>query len=306
MNASLHLHARGKLLLFGEYFVLDAVPGLAIPTHLGQSLKTSAEHVQVKGLYWKSTNHKDEVWFEAYFDEHFGLLHGLEDETALTLQKILQAARQLNPSFLKDGLYHEATTHLEFAQDSGLGSSSTLIHLIAQWAQVDAMQLFFLSFPGSGYDIACAGATSPILYQKSGQSASWDSIKLDWPWEHILFVHLGQKQNSREGIQRYRERSNMLYAERETMSQIVLESAKPQTLTGLAKLMQESESLISQALSLPTVQAERFPDFEGNIKSLGAWGGDYVMALGESIDEMKAYFLAKGLDRFLVGQDLVR
>ncbi|TNE80181.1 MAG: GHMP kinase [Bacteroidetes bacterium] len=306
MNHSNHYHAKGKLLLFGEYFVLDGVPGLAVPSQRGQSLVTSSDAVQVKGLYWKSLNLKDEIWFEAYFDEHFGLLHGLQDETAITLQKILQAARQLNPNFLKDGLYHEAITKLEFAQDSGLGSSSTLIHLIAQWAQVDAMQLFFLSFPGSGYDIACAGAEGPILYRKTGQSANWETKQLNWPWEQILFVHLGQKQNSREGIQRYRERSEMLYTEREAMTQLVLEATKKQSAADLAKLMQESEALIAQALGLSTVQAARFSDFSGSIKSLGAWGGDYVMALGDSKESMKAYFLAKGLDRFLEASDLMR
>lgn len=299
-----NFHANGKLLLFGEYFVLDDVSSLAVPVRLGQKLITRSDSVQVKGLYWKSRDEKGEIWFEAYFDEHFSLLHNLNTDTALVLQKILLTARQLNPNFLKDGLYHEAETLLEFSRDSGLGSSSTLIHLIAQWAELDPLQLFFLSFPGSGYDIACAGARSPITYKKQGQTAHWDEAKLDWPWENIAFVHLGKKQNSREGIGRYRERSAQLYQEREAMEEIVQAALKINSLSSLSVLMEESEDLISKTLNLPKVKDELFADYPNSIKSLGAWGGDYVMALIDSQTDLN-YFRSKGL-RILESEQLLK
>ena len=57
------------------------------------------------------------------------------------------------------------TTKLTFPRAWGLGTSSTLISLIAQWAKCDPFELLFEAFGGSGYDIACATANSPISYQ---------------------------------------------------------------------------------------------------------------------------------------------
>ncbi|MDX5321837.1 MAG: hypothetical protein LPK45_11910, partial [Bacteroidota bacterium] len=121
--------ANGKLMLFGEYAVLDGCPAIAWPTRFGQELETRSDSVQVKGLYWKSINHKGEIWFEAYFDENFQLLHELQDEIALSLQKILLHAQALNPAFLHDGLYHEAIIRTDYPAEWGLGSSSTLVYL---------------------------------------------------------------------------------------------------------------------------------------------------------------------------------
>ena len=40
-----------------------------------------------------------------------------------------------------------------------------------------------------------------------------------------------------------------------------------------------------------------FPDFKGEIKSLGAWGGDFALATFQgSKEEIQKYFLNKGLD----------
>ena len=60
-------------------------------------------------------------------------------------------------------------THLEFPRDWGLGSSSTLINNVAQWAQVDPFELHFKVSNGSGYDIACAKRRYPIVYSTQNQ-----------------------------------------------------------------------------------------------------------------------------------------
>jgi hypothetical protein len=46
-----------------------------------------------------------------------------------------------------------------------LGTSSTLINNIAQWFGIDAYELLWKSFGGSGYDIASAQHNKPIVYQ---------------------------------------------------------------------------------------------------------------------------------------------
>lgn len=295
--SNLSFRANGKLLLFGEYFVLDGCPALAWPTKFGQSLEVRTDSVQVKGLYWKSLNHKGEIWFEVYLDEELNVLHGLSDEVSERLQKFLLHARALNPDFLRNDYYHEATIRADYPSEWGLGSSSTLISLIAQWAQVDAMELFFRSFTGSGYDIACATAQKPLLYQLTApQKAHWKELQLADSFLHeAVFVYLGKKQDSREGIAHYQATGRSDTVAKEKMTLLIESLLQQPSREQLLLAMKESEAIISTSLSLPVVKEQFFADFPGEVKSLGAWGGDFVMALAkEPSFDAKEYFSKRG------------
>ncbi|WP_223843695.1 hypothetical protein [Blattabacterium cuenoti] len=50
--------------------------------------------------------------------------------------------------------------------------------------------------------------------------------------------------------------------------------------------------IISNALNIPTIQEIYFPDYLGIVKSLGAWGGDFVLISYRK--GMKNYFNNKG------------
>ncbi|MDH3323764.1 MAG: GHMP kinase, partial [Flavobacteriaceae bacterium] len=149
-------YSNGKLLLTGEYVVLDGALSLALPTHYGQSLIVKS--IEEPKIIWKSFDHNNLVWFEEEYPIENGTLKPLkhDHEISFRLSQILIAATQLNPNFLngKQSFYIESK--LTFPREWGLGTSSTLINNIAQWAKVDAYQLLELSFGGSGYDIACA------------------------------------------------------------------------------------------------------------------------------------------------------
>ena len=56
-------YSNGKLLITGEYVVLDGAKALALPTKFGQSLvvKPGINH-QIK---WTSFDSDESVWFEA-------------------------------------------------------------------------------------------------------------------------------------------------------------------------------------------------------------------------------------------------
>ena len=158
-------YSNGKLLLTGEYVVLDGANALALPTNFGQSL--SIETNNSNTIIWKSYNELNEIWFE---DEIF--IEEKSDDLVLTSQKkneisvrliqILKAVRELNPEFLKSQKGFSIKTEQNFNRLWGLGTSSTLINNIADWAKVDAYQLLKLTFGGSGYDIACAKAKTNI------------------------------------------------------------------------------------------------------------------------------------------------
>ena len=108
----------------------------------------------------------------------------------------------LNPKFLSNTQQSlSVTTNLEFPEDWGLGTSSTLIYNIAKWANVDPFVLNKVSFNGSGYDIACANATLPIYYQLSDNKPIVKAAPFNPPFaKNIYFVYLRFKKDTRQGI----------------------------------------------------------------------------------------------------------
>ena len=155
-------YSNGKLLLSGEYAILDGALGLAIPTSYGQSLQVTPTSSGV--LEWTSLDENDHSWFSAAFDlANLKVVSTSDESMAQTLAHLLLEANAQNPLLLIDSDGFEVTTRLTFPRSWGLGTSSTLINNLAQWARVDAFQLLWNAFGGSGYDIACAQHNSPIL-----------------------------------------------------------------------------------------------------------------------------------------------
>ena len=63
------------------------------------------------------------------------------------------------------------------------------------------------------------------------------------------------------------------------------------------------EKKLSQFLELKTVKEIHFPDYPVFIKSLGAWGGDFVMS--KKFDGYQKYFTKKGFKNVFTWQDLI-
>ena len=148
-------YSNGKLLISGEYAVLDGALGFAIPSSYGQSLHVTPTTSGF--LEWTSLDENDKIWFSAKFDLKDLRVVSTSDETiAKTLTSLLLEANAQNPLLPTDSDGFQIETHLTFPRSWGLGSSSTLINNIAQWGRVDAFQLLQNAFGGSGYDIACA------------------------------------------------------------------------------------------------------------------------------------------------------
>lgn len=294
-------HSNGKLLLTGEYVVLDGATALAIPTKYGQSLEISDS--KKEGVHWKSLDENGTVWFEDFFDlKNFGSKKQ-QDELSNTLSKILIEAKKLNPEFLLncDGILAE--TKLGFPRNWGLGTSSTLINNIAQWAEVDAFALLGNSFGGSGYDIAAGQSDAPILYELNNGKPQFKKIKLPWNFtDSLFFVHLNEKQDSKEGIARYR---TGLVKEKDIqkISDISNKVLACDSLSDFEKLMDAHEETISEIINLPTIKSKLFKDFPGTIKSLGAWGGDFVLVTG-NVSNMD-YFRKKGFKTVIPFDEMI-
>jgi mevalonate kinase len=312
-------HTNGKLLLTGEYFVTEGAVALALPTKLGQSLEvetTRKKNNIPRQLTWRSLTSEGEVWLEAVYElPHLELVSvekGDEDreEVALSLQNILEQAQHLNRDFLEGTGSREVTCKLDFPRDWGLGSSSTLVTMIAQWAEVDPYQLLEYTFGGSGYDIAAATAEGPLLFQKFNGRNRWDRAQFNPEFkEQLYFVHLGKKQNSREALVYYTTTAPEV-RERPLprITQITHDIAQyTDNLEDFEALIEEHETLVQDIIQQPRAKEQYFSDFWGGVKSLGAWGGDFVLVTSDrSEEETKKYFKNKGFETVLRYDELIK
>ena len=267
---------------------------LAIPVKFGQSLQIEKNNLTV--LQW-NTFVNNSLWFSASFNNELLPQKTSNKQTALFLSKLLQEARKLNPLFLSD-FNADIRSDINFDINWGLGSSSTLIANIARWAKVNPFQLFYKVASGSAYDIACAITNKPIVYRVENQNPDYQVVKF-FPdtHTHIYFSYLGKKQKSEESIQKFRKErtiSSLNIAQITDISYLML---KTNNLEELAALIHEHEKIMSSVLKQKTVKELYFSDFQGEIKSLGAWGGDFMMIVSEmDFAEVKKYFNAKGIN----------
>lgn len=308
-------HANGKLLLTGEYFILDGAVGLALPTTFGQSLTVSknaecpSEPVEelklVEEICWKSINEKNKIWFEANFNNQLEILTTTDIGIANTLKNILSHCALTTYNL-------QLTTQLDFPNNWGLGSSSTLISLLSQWTGVDAYELLAKTFGGSGYDIACATSGQPITYQlvntpQSTVDRRFSTVDFTPSFSnHLYFLHLNQKQNSREGIQHYKNLAVDKTDYIEQISELTQKIIQANELDEFCYYLEVHENIVANVLNLRKIKEIYFPDFPGTIKSLGAWGGDFVLvASDESPKIIRHYFQSKGFSTLLTYNEMI-
>lgn len=299
--------SNGKLLITGEYVVLDGAKALAIPTQFGQQL--TIEKNNSDSLHWKSYDNQGALWFEDTFrinSNDVKIASERELTTASRLIQILKSAQILNPEFLKTDQGYTVTTHLDFDRHWGLGTSSTLINNISNWANVDAYQLLAETFGGSGYDIACAQSNTPITYQlPTAGKPIVETVNFNPDFRsHLYFVYLNQKQNSREGIKAYKALGNINQTVIDAINHITEQMVDCTSISKFEELITSHEAIISELIQQPTVKSEWFNDFEGCIKSLGAWGGDFVLVT--STEDPSEYFRSKGFETIMPFNQMIR
>jgi mevalonate kinase len=291
--------SNGKLLLTGEYVVLDGAKSLAIPTKYGQSL--NIEPNTSNSIIWRSYNELDKIWFEDEFlINHSSTRLNIKAKNYTDISKrliqILKAAHGLNPEFLNAKQGYTITTHQDFNRLWGLGTSSTLVNNISNWAQVDAYKLLEKTFRGSGYDIACAQNDTPITYLlKYRQKPVIETIDFNPNFKsQLYFVYLNQKQNSRDAIASFKKKGRIDDEIKNSINEITEAMITCETLSNFEDLIVTHEAIISKLIDQKTIKARLFKDFKGAIKSLGAWGGDFVLVTSD--DDPTDYFNSKGFD----------
>lgn len=301
-------YGHGKLLLSGEYFVLDGSKALALPTTVGQSMTVSYKRSYSPTLKWISVDPTGKQWFEAEFEFwKFDIIQGKGDHKVEILQNILQQARKQNPHFLRDDYAVEVKTKVEFPINWGLGSSSSLLYNVAQWAYVSPFELQAKTIGGSGYDIACAQSMGPIVYRREEGTPSWEQINFNPCFsDQLYFIYLGQKQNTQEGIELYKRRGNPSASMIEQITVITDQLIRAYDLNTFEQLIAQHEDIIGDHLKIDKVKKLLFGDYWGEVKSLGAWGGDFALVTSNrDINETREYFNSKGIDTFIPFNEIV-
>lgn len=294
------------MLLTGEYAVLDGAKALGLPTKFGQKLVV--KRTTSSDLIWESLDMKGRPWFEStisLFD--FSAVTTTDQKISDYLQKLLKNAVRLNSEFLSQWNGFKIETQLEFPLDWGLGSSSTLIYLVSEWAEVNPLLLYFKTEDGSGYDVACAFADGPVEYINSPDEVSYTEVDFNPKFkDNLFFVHMGKKQNSSQGIKDYIKAVKNKNTFVKTITSITEDIRTTKELSDFEKLLQKHEDTVSSHTGFVKVKDSHFADYPGTVKSLGAWGGDFILATSkDGIDHVKGYFNSKGYNTILSYKELI-
>lgn len=287
--------ASGKLMLFGEYLVLNGSDCLAFPLKFGQTLSVTKSDA----IFWESYS-KHGVWFSASMGDDFTVLETNNEEVAEILRKLFVVIRTEKPDL---DFNQRFRAEANFELNWGLGSSSTLISLLSQWSGVEPKKLLEASFGGSGYDVACATAEGPILYANG-------IVKKEVPLpesitDKLLFVYSGNKQNSREEIKRFKDR-NVSQEQVDAMNMLISNALNTDKIAVFEQQLDLSEDLISSVIGTVQLKERFFADYSYSIKSLGAWGGDFFLATYRDLETAKNYFEEKGYDILFTYQEFIK
>lgn len=295
---TLHYKASCKLMLFGEYLVLQGAKSLAFPLKFGQTLEIERSDE----ITWESSS-PDGIWFEATFNKDLTIASTNNVEVAEILAEILKSISVEKPEL---NVMNDYRAKADFNLSWGLGSSSTLISLLGQWSGIDPFKLLKHSFGGSGYDIACATANKPIVFEKNSDHNSWREVELtESVTNYFLFVYLGQKQNSRNEIKRFKS-AEVKLEDITQMNEIIESALNTDSIKVFEKLLNDSEELLSPIIGKQKLKEHIFADYKYSIKSLGAWGGDFFLATYRNLDDAKEYFKNKGLDTMFTYKEMVK
>lgn len=284
--------------------MLHGAEALAVPLRLGQHF--SIKPKRGSDLHWQATLPDGSLWFKAVFSMlDFSATEASDPKLAARLSTVLRAITRQNPDFLSDWKGQQVDCRLEFHPDWGLGSSSTLIYALAEWAEVDPYLLLEHTFGGSGYDLACASADGPIIFQNTDEEIRITPVELEWKFkDNLHLVWSGRKQASDISLEQYGEHVRKATSEVNTITALTVRVEEAPDLDAFMQAMREHNALLSRILQQePNAWA---PDFPGLIKPLGAWGGDFFLAASpEDPAEIRRWLNERGFTTLFPWKDLV-
>ncbi|MDV2447795.1 30S ribosomal protein S6 [Elizabethkingia anophelis] len=282
---------------------MDGAKALAIPTKPGQDLSAEKIDDHRSLIHWE-TYREGKLWLKTCIDYKnlFVTETNIANASAFIL-KIFSTLKDMGSESLEADYSYILKSNVQFPENFGLGSSSTLMNNIANWGNVDAFALNDIALGGSGYDIAVAKAGAPIIYTRNGGNKTVETVNYSPSFkDQLLFVHLNKKQDSREGITMYKqmEKSQDLI---HYFSELTDEILISKNLENFSLIMEDHEKTMSNFLKIPTVKEKYFKNAPSFFKSLGAWGGDFILTT--KFCDYENYFLHNGFPNFFSYDELI-
>ncbi len=87
------------------------------------------------------------------------------------------------------------------------------------------------------------------------------------------------------------------------MNQLTKKMITCTKINDFEQLLSQHEQVLSEVMDLPTIKSQLFPDYKGAIKSLGAWGGDFILVTDDG--SAKNYFKKKGYHTIMPFKEMV-
>ncbi len=294
--------SHAKLILLGEYAVLQGIDAICLPLSTGQNLIVN--DVDSYEIQWVWT-YKDHIIADIVFEPKTLKTLSGNPENAIWCRGLLELIRLYNPGFLLDkGCRLSFVNH--FPEAWGLGSSSATISSLCRMAGVNPYLVNKRLMGGSGADIACTTRNNWFLYRmKLPEPEIWN-IPVDYRFiKNSYFIYSGSKQATAEHLRTIASQNEAREVQWSVINSLVYRFLAATKLKDACDTLDEHEAFISNAIKRKTI-GDEFSDFPGKIKSLGAWGGDFFMALTtEKPEFVKKYFGIKGFDTVFSWHELV-
>jgi hypothetical protein len=148
---------------------------------------------------------------------------------------------------------------------------------------------------GSGYDIAVSGSKSPVLYRLNDGIPEYKKVRFNPIFKDKLYlVYLGKKKSTRQAVEKFNSLEKDFRDEIKQINDITSELLLTNDFIDFSRLIKKHEKIISSVIDIPGPGSSRFFDFNGVVKSLGAWGVDFVLLASEYPSEyVNAYLRRK-------------
>jgi mevalonate kinase len=290
-------YSNGKLLLSGEYLVLYGASALVLPLKMGQVLNVTDTGVEQDPIIrWHSTI-MGTPWFNAEIRlSRWEIANTTNQRIALKLIRLLKEAGSMNELLFNPPVSFDITSDTAFDMEWGFGSSAALVANIAQWAKVDPFELNFRTFGGSGADVAAAISSGPVVYRLIREKPVYYRIKFNPSfYDHLWIVYSGHKQDTSSSVRQFRLSPSISQRKIRMIDDCTQDIIRSDDLNTFINLIKEHEHILEEILQKPGIGMSFFGDFNGGVKSLGAWGGDFILAASPDSDtQVINYFETRG------------
>lgn len=319
----------GKLLLTSEYFILDGIPGIAVPLKVGQGLKIL--RTDSAGIKYEAFDSDGSCWLSFHCDHSFQInqeiFKTLEDEQIEVIKKVKSIFSFLSEQslvfnkLLEDNHGLLFRSELDFPRSYGFGTSSTFLCNLSKIFNVDVYELGAKFFGGSGYDLAVGLNGEPIIYSSPNNYRIFnekEKSSLREFGKNIMFVYQNEKANTSKNIEAFKE-----IGFRNELGDNVdsLFKSLNQTLLNfnlghwkeMQDLIENHEFIVGKRIQKMPISkylsnnlSLEFKNMGFFAKSLGAWGGDFFMVgVKSSMDSIIEELRNLGYDTFFDWNSIV-